>query len=148
MRVVLVGSGGREAALAWRIVKSPQLTALTVTGDNPGWPEGVTVAAASTPEQIVAVARAASADLAVVGPEAPLAAGAADALIAAGIPCFGPQREAARLESSKAFAKEIMQATGVDTAAALVVDRSDPTSVAAARERCARGRVRFRYPRD
>jgi len=141
MRVVLVGKGGREAALAWRIVKSRKLTSLVVTGDNPGWPEGVLVREGSTPDEIVAIATEFGADLVVVGPEAPLAAGAADALIAAGIPCFGPQREAARLESSKAFAKEIMEATGVVTAAALVVDRADPDSVIAARERCARGRV-------
>ncbi len=141
MRVVLVGSGGREAALAWRMTRSEKLSALTVTGDNPGWPEGVMIAPAATPEEIVAVATEARADLVVVGPEAPLAAGAADALIAAGIPCFGPQREAARLESSKAFAKEIMVATGVRTAGALVVDRADPASVLAAQERCSRGQV-------
>ena len=141
MRVVLVGQGGREAALAWRIVRSDKLASLTVTGDNPGWPPGVTVRNASTPSEIVSVAQQVTADLVVVGPEGPLAAGSADALIAAGFPCFGPQREAARLESSKAFAKEIMEATGVQTAEALVVDREDADSVVAARARCARGRV-------
>ena len=141
MRVVLVGFGGREAALAWRMVKSEKLTSLTVTGDNPGWPAEAVVVHASTPDEWISLAREVRADLVVVGPEAPLAAGAADALVAAGFPTFGPTREAARLESSKAFAKEIMLATGVDTAAALVVDRSDPQSVASARARCARGQV-------
>jgi phosphoribosylamine---glycine ligase len=141
MRVVLVGHGGREAALAWRIMQSEQLTSLVVTGENPGWPSGVEVCLAKSPEEIVAVAKRVRADLAVVGPEAPLAAGAADALMANGIACFGPSSEAARLESSKAFAKEIMEATGVQTAAALVVDRDDPVAVAAAHARCEQGMV-------
>ena len=77
MRVLLVGNGGREAALGWRIARSPTLSALAVTGANPGWPDGAVVLPASSPEQIVAAARVHRADLVVVGPEAPLAAGAA-----------------------------------------------------------------------
>jgi phosphoribosylamine--glycine ligase len=122
-------------------MQSKRLTSLVVTGENPGWPAGVEVQVAKQPGEIVAVATRLEADLVVIGPEAPLAAGTADALNAAGIPCFGPSREAARLESSKAFAKEIMASTGVQTAAALVVDRDDPVAVAAAHARCELGRV-------
>jgi phosphoribosylamine--glycine ligase len=135
MRVVLVGNGGREHALAWRIARSPTLTRLIVTAPNPGWPERADLIPATKPAEIVALAK--DADLVVVGPEAPLAAGLADEVCAAGVPCFGPVRAAARLEASKAFAKEVMAAAGVPTAASLAVDRDDPR----ARERCARGDV-------
>lgn len=135
MRVVLVGNGGREHALAWRIAQSPTLTRLVVTGRNPGWPARAELRPASTHAEIVALAR--DADLVVVGPEAPLAAGLADEVTAAGVACFGPVRAAARLESSKAFAKDVMAAARVPTAASIAVDRDDPR----ARERCARGDV-------
>lgn len=141
MRIVLVGQGGREAALAWRIARSPSLTRLYVTGDNPGWPEAAVLKPASGNEAIVALAHEVSADLVVVGPEAPLADGLADALEAAGVPVFGPSREAARLESSKAFAKEIMRAAGVPTAEATIVTRDEPDAYERARARCAEGRV-------
>lgn len=141
MRVVLVGSGGREAALAWRLSRSPSLTQLWVTADNPGWPAGVIQRAAGTVEAQVALAREVGAELVVVGPEGPLAQGLADALASAGIPCFGPTQEAARLESSKAYTKEICAAAGIATAGAVIVDRSDPGSWARAQERCAQGRV-------
>ncbi|MBW1881105.1 MAG: phosphoribosylamine--glycine ligase, partial [Deltaproteobacteria bacterium] len=135
MRILLVGSGGREAALAWRIARSPSLTELVVAGGNPGWPSGVRRIHAETPAEVVAAAGELRSDLVVVGPEDPLAHGLADRLIAASIPCFGPVRAAARLEASKAFAKEVMAAAGVPTAGALVVDGTDPGSVAAAEER-------------
>ncbi|TNE89117.1 MAG: phosphoribosylamine--glycine ligase [Deltaproteobacteria bacterium] len=141
MNVLLVGGGGREHALAWRIAQSPTLSALYVTHVNPGFPASATLAAASTVDETVAVAKANHVDLVVVGPEAPLADGLADALIAAGIPTFGPQAAAARLETSKAFAKEIMDAAGVPTAGFLRVDRDDPADVQAAKARCAEGRV-------
>ena len=141
MRVLLVGHGGRECALAWRIAQSPTLTELIVAGHNPAWPEGVRQVDAEGPEGIAAAASELGVDLVVVGPEAPLAAGAADALHAVGIPCFGPVAGAALLESSKAFAKEVMAAAGVPTAAAVVCERADPTSVQAARARCDRGSV-------
>ncbi|MBW2255518.1 MAG: phosphoribosylamine--glycine ligase [Deltaproteobacteria bacterium] len=141
MRILLVGSGGREAALAWRIARSPSLTELVVAGGNPGWPSGVRRIHAETPAEVVAAAGELRSDLVVVGPEDPLAHGLADRLIAASIPCFGPVRAAARLEASKAFAKEVMAAAGVPTAGALVVDGTDPGSVTAAEERCAQGQV-------
>jgi phosphoribosylamine--glycine ligase len=96
---------------------------------------------AKTPAEVVGAAREMGADLVVVGPEDPLAKGLGDRLAAASIPCFGPVRAAARLESSKSFAKEVMTAAGVPTAGALVVDNTDPASVAAAEERCALGQV-------
>ncbi|MFT4622459.1 MAG: phosphoribosylamine--glycine ligase [Myxococcota bacterium] len=141
MKVVIVGHGGREAAIAWRLSQSPGLEALVVTGHNPGWPEGVEVRAESKVQDQVAVARSVGADLVIVGPEGPLASGLADGLQDVGIPCFGPRRAAARLESSKAFAKDVMAAVGVPTAAAVVLDRNDPASVAAGRARLAKGDV-------
>ncbi len=141
MKVLLVGHGGREAALAWRLARSPQLEVLAVTGENPSWANLARVRPVSGVDALVDEARRLKADLVVVGPEAPLAEGLADALAAAGIPCFGPTRAAARLETSKAFAKEVMAEAGVPTAGALTVDRDDPASVARARERLDRGRV-------
>src|SRR6185295_3120701 len=119
MRVLVLGSGGREHALAWKLAQSPKLTALICAPGNPGtatFAENRPVAP-DHPEAVVAVAREARADLVVVGPEAPLVAGVADALRAAGIAVFGPDAAAARLEGSKAFAKEVMLASGVRTAA-------------------------------
>ena len=141
MRVILVGAGGREAALAWKIVQSPLLEDLWVTGESPGWPEGVKVHPATGTEPIIALAHQVAAELVVVGPEAPLAQGLADRCEAEGFLCFGPVEGAARLEASKAFAKEVMAAVGVATAEAMVVDRHDEASVAAARARCDEGRV-------
>ena len=115
MKVLLVGGGGREHALAWRIAQSPQLTRLWVAGGNYG-----TAALADNlpvaPDDAAAVTAAAQqveADLVVVGPELPLARGLADRLAAVNIPVFGPTQAAARLESSKSFALEVMQQAGV-----------------------------------
>ncbi|HHO49768.1 MAG TPA: phosphoribosylamine--glycine ligase [Deltaproteobacteria bacterium] len=141
MRVVLVGSGGREAALAWRLARSPSLSELWVTGENPGWPPGTSERSAATVAAQAELAREVGADLVVVGPEGPLVEGLADALHRLGIPCFGPTQAAARLESSKAATKEICAAAGVPTAAAVIADRDDRASMARAEARCARGRV-------
>lgn len=141
MRVVLVGGGGREAALAWRIARSESLSELYVTHANPGWPDRAQQRMVGSPSEIVALALEVGAELVIVGPEGPLAAGLGDQLGHVGVPCFGPTRGAARLESSKAFAKEIMAAARVPTAAALVVDCSDPAQVEAAKGRCAQGSV-------
>lgn len=141
MRVVLVGRGGRENALAWRIARSPSLERLTVTGPNPGWPRNVDVRPAEGVPATVALIRELGPDLVVVGPEGPLAEGLADAVTALGVPCFGPSRAAARLETSKSFAKEVMTAVGVPTASAVLVDTGDPGDLERARARCAQGNV-------
>jgi len=119
MRVLLVGSGGREHALAWALAASPLLGKLWIAPGNPGTAEcGENVAiAASDIAGLVAFAREQRMDLVVVGPEAPLTLGLADACAAAGIACFGPSAAAARLEGSKAFMKEVCDAAQVPTAA-------------------------------
>jgi phosphoribosylamine---glycine ligase len=128
VRVLLVGSGAREHALAWALAQSPDVR-LTLLPGNPGMrPLGDTIEGIA-PEDVGAVAAVAAAqrvDLVVIGPEAPLAAGVVDVLARTGIPVFGPTRAAARLESSKAFAKDVMRRAGVPTAAAEVF--TDPAS--------------------
>jgi len=120
MRVLLVGGGGREHAIGWKLAQSPRLDELMSLPANPGLAELGPVVEGVDPEDAAAVAALAAArrvDLVVVGPEAPLAAGVVDALTDAGVPAFGPGRAAARLESSKTFAKEVMRRAGVPTAA-------------------------------
>lgn len=113
MKVLLVGSGGREHALAWRIARSPSLTRLWVAPGNFGTARIATNLPVSFGvDDLVGAASSVSADLVVVGPEAPLAAGLSDELAAVGIPVFGPSRAAARLESSKSFAREVIGAAG------------------------------------
>jgi phosphoribosylamine--glycine ligase len=119
MNILLVGSGGREHALAWKIARSPLLSRLVCAPGNPGMAtlgEIRAVAAVDVAGQ-VALAREVAADLVVVGPEAALAAGLADALAEAGVPCFGPMARAARIESSKAFMKAFARRHGLPTAA-------------------------------
>jgi len=118
VRVLLLGSGGREHALAWKLAQSPRLSELLCGPGNPGTARlGRSVPLkADSPSAVAALARQERVDLVVVGPEAPLVAGVADALAAEGIACFGPVAAAARLEGSKAFAKEIMAEAGVPTA--------------------------------
>ena len=113
MNVLIVGNGGREHALAWRISRSPSLSRLWVAPGNYGTGCVATnLCVATDVGALVAAARQVAADLVVIGPEAPLADGLADALGAAGIPVFGPTRAAARLESSKSFAREVMREAG------------------------------------
>jgi phosphoribosylamine--glycine ligase len=119
MRVLIVGSGGREHALAWALAGSPLLTKLYVAPGNPGTAtlaENVPISALDV-AALVAFAVAEKLDLVVPGPEAPLVAGLADALAVAGIRCCGPTAAAAQLEGSKSFAKEICDAAGIPTAA-------------------------------
>jgi phosphoribosylamine--glycine ligase len=119
MRVLVVGGGGREHALAWRIAASPLLTKLWCAPGNPGiaaHAECVPIGAEDV-SGLVAFAREHRADLVVVGPEAPLTLGLADALRDAGIGCLGPSAAAARLEGSKAFCKDVADAAGAPTAA-------------------------------
>ena len=126
MRVLLVGSGGREHALAWRLSSSPALTELHAAPGNPGIATLATChpIADDDGDGLLGLARSLDAELVVVGPEAPLVAGVADALRHAGIPVFGPSAAAARIEGSKRFAKEVMQAAGVPTAALLDAPRA------------------------
>ena len=106
MHILLIGSGGREHALAWKIAKSPLVKKLTCAPGNPGMADlGQMVTIAE--ETIAQYAADHAVDLVVVGPEAPLADGLADRLATAGIPCFGPTAGGARIESSKAFMKDI-----------------------------------------
>lgn len=120
MKVVLLGSGGREHALAWALSRSASLTRLFILPGNDGMAGCGTLVAdvsLSDHDAIIAFCRREGIDLVVVGPEAPLVAGLADALAGAGIAVFGPSREAAQLEGSKDFTKSICDAAGVPTAA-------------------------------
>ena len=113
MNVLVVGNGAREHALAWRISRSPSLTRLWVAPGNYG--TGCIATNLQTGpdvDSLVSAAREVSADLVVVGPEAPLADGLSDALNDIGIPVFGPTKAAARLESSKSFAREVVRSAG------------------------------------
>ncbi|MFC4111507.1 phosphoribosylamine--glycine ligase [Nonomuraea zeae] len=122
MRVLVIGSGGREHALCRSLKLDPQVSELHCAPGNPGIEEVATVHPVDPvdPEQVAALAARLGVDLVVVGPEAPLVAGVADAVREAGIACFGPSGEAAMIEGSKAFAKEIMKAADVPTARARV----------------------------
>ncbi|MGC4153503.1 MAG: phosphoribosylamine--glycine ligase [Propionicimonas sp.] len=118
--VLVVGNGGREHALAWALSRDPGVGAVHIAPGNPGTAQAGTNHAVDPMDgdAVAALARSLDAGLVVIGPEAPLVAGVADAVRAVGIPVFGPSASAARLEGSKAFAKEIMAAAGVPTAQA------------------------------
>ena len=118
MKVLIVGSGGREHALAWKLAQSPRLTELHAASGNPGIASlgSCHPVRADDGESLLALARQLAIDLVVVGPEVPLVAGVADQIRHGGIAVFGPGREAAMLEGSKSFAKELMLAAGVPTA--------------------------------
>lgn len=126
MKVLLVGSGGREHALAWKLDQAPSLYELHAAPGNPGMSR---LGAACHPvraedgEGLLALARSLEVDLVVIGPEAPLVAGVADQLRHAGIPVFGPSAAAARIEGSKQFAKDVMRTAGVPTAETMAVAR-------------------------
>jgi phosphoribosylamine--glycine ligase len=116
--VLLVGGGGREHALAWKLAQSPRLGRMIAAPGNPGIAAHARCVAVkdTAVDELVALARRERPGLVVVGPEAPLALGLADRLRAAGFAVFGPSRAAARLESSKAFAKDLMARHGIPTA--------------------------------
>jgi phosphoribosylamine--glycine ligase len=120
VRVLLLGSGGREHALARALAADSDVTGLHAAPGNPGIAEIATVHPLDLADVSAAtgLARSLGADLVVVGPEAPLVAGLADALRGAGISCFGPSRRAAMIEGSKSFAKQVMEAAGIPTAQA------------------------------
>ena len=119
MNILLVGSGGREHALAWKIAKSPRVTRLVAAPGNPGMTRLAELrpVGATDVEGLLALAREIAADLVVIGPEVSVAAGLADALQAAAIPCFGPTAQAGQLESSKAFTKAFADRYGLPTGA-------------------------------
>ncbi len=116
----MIGTGGREHALALALARDPQVEQVHVAPGNPGMAAVATLHPIDPldGDAVAALARDVGADLVVIGPEAPLVGGVADTVRAAGISCFGPSREAARLEGSKAFAKDVMAAAGVPTAMA------------------------------
>ncbi len=118
MRVLLVGGGGREHALAWKIAQSPRVTALFTAPGNPGIARHAVCVplTADALDGLVAFARRERIDLTVVGPEAPLVAGLADRLLDAGLAVFGPIAQAAAIEGSKAFAKDLMARNAIPTA--------------------------------
>lgn len=119
MNVLLLGSGGREHALAWKLAASPLLTKLYVAPGNPGIAQEAEPVALNVEDHaaVVAFCKGNAIDLVVVGPEAPLVAGIADALRQAGIRCFGPSGAAAQLEGSKGFTKELCAEFGIPTGA-------------------------------
>jgi phosphoribosylamine--glycine ligase len=132
LSVLVIGSGGREHALALALAGDPAVVRVHSAPGNPGTAQvgGNHPVVADDPAQVAALATELGVDLVVVGPEAPLVAGVADAVRSAGIACFGPSREAARLAGSKAFAKDVMAAAGVPTAAARVCETAEDVATA------------------
>jgi phosphoribosylamine--glycine ligase len=119
MNILLLGSGGREHALAWKLAASPLTDTLYCAPGNAGIAQEATCVALDVADHaaVIAFCREHKIDLVVVGPEAPLCAGIVDDLGAAGIKAFGPSRDAARLEGSKGFTKDLCKANGIPTAA-------------------------------
>ncbi|MEV5821398.1 phosphoribosylamine--glycine ligase [Micromonospora harpali] len=130
MRVLLLGGGGREHALALGLAADPAVEGLIAAPGNPGIAEVAELRSvdAADPAAVAALAVETGVDLVVIGPEAPLVAGVADAVRAKGIAAFGPSAEAARLEGSKAFAKDVMTAAGVPTARAYTCTDQEGTA--------------------
>ncbi len=119
MKVLVVGSGGREHTLVWALARSPSVTAVLAAPGNPGMQRDASchTVAVDDLDGLQDLAVSEGVDLVVVGPELPLTLGLADLIRAAGIPCFGPGADGARLEGSKAWCKDLMQRAGIPTAA-------------------------------
>src|SRR3954464_9295899 len=119
MNILLLGSGGREHALAWKIAASPLVTKLVCAPGNAGIAREAECVALDIADHkaVIAFCKANTIDFVVVGPEAPLVAGIVDDLAAAGIKAFGPSKAAARLEGSKGFTKDLCKANKIPTAA-------------------------------
>jgi phosphoribosylamine--glycine ligase len=137
VKVLVIGSGAREHALVAALSRDPGVDAIIAAPGNPGIALMCETrdVEATDPAAVTALAGDLGADLVVIGPEAPLVAGVADALRAAGFPVFGPDAAAARLEGSKAFAKEVMAAAGVPTAASVAATTVDQAKAALTRIR-------------
>jgi phosphoribosylamine--glycine ligase len=120
VRILVLGSGGREHALVRALARDSEVTALHAAPGNPGIGQIAELhdVTATSPADVCALAHKVAADLVVIGPEAPLVAGVGDAVREAGLACFGPRQSAAMIEGSKSFAKQVMTAAGVPTAAA------------------------------
>ncbi|MBV8237774.1 MAG: phosphoribosylamine--glycine ligase [Sphingomonas sp.] len=127
MNVLLVGSGGREHALAWKLAQSPKLDTLFAAPGNPGIAEHATIAALDVTDHraVIDFCRREKVGLVVIGPEAPLVEGLADNLRTIGVPVFGPGRAAAQLEGSKGFTKDLCARVGIPTAAYVRVTSKD-----------------------
>jgi phosphoribosylamine--glycine ligase len=132
VKVLVIGAGGREHALALSLSRDPGVAEVHAAPGNPGIADVATLHDVDPLDgpAVAALATSLSADLVVVGPEAPLVAGVADAVRDAGIACFGPSRAAAQLEGSKAFAKQVMAAAEVPTAMAHVCETPDEVAAA------------------
>jgi len=137
MNVLLIGSGGREHAIAWKLAQSKDLTKLYIAPGNPGTAQcgqNIPIDSVHT-DELLDFARQNDVGLVVVGPEDPLAAGLVDAFEAAGIKAFGPSADAAQLEADKAFAKQLMRSSSVSTAEGRTFDRfSDARAYIASRD--------------
>src|SRR2546430_5536445 len=127
MRVLLIGSGGREHALAWKLADSPRVTALYALPGNPGIAQVAEIVEGSVMEfdKIEKFVRQQNIELVVIGPEDPLAAGLADRIAAMNVKVFGPSKDAAQLEADKWFAKELMRHQAVPTAEAKIFTDAD-----------------------
>ncbi|HYM80412.1 MAG TPA: phosphoribosylamine--glycine ligase [Candidatus Limnocylindria bacterium] len=134
-RILVVGDGGREHALAWRLARDPEVERVSIAPGNDGMAREFRCLPipASDSAQMIRACRNERIDLAVIGPEAPLAAGLADSLRASGIPTFGPRAAAAQIEASKWFAKEIMAEAEVPTARAERFEALEPALAAMSR---------------
>ena len=132
LTVLVIGTGGREHALVHALAQDPAVAAVHAAPGNPGMAAEATLHTVDpmSGDAVASLAEELGADLVVVGPEAPLVAGVADAVRARGIACFGPTGAAARLEGSKAFAKEVMEAAGVPTARAFVCTTAEEVAAA------------------
>jgi phosphoribosylamine--glycine ligase len=132
MNILLVGSGGREHALAWKILQSPLVTRLVCAPGNPGMAAICETRDLKATEvaRLMDLAREIAADLVVIGPEVAVEAGLGDALEAAGIPCFGPTAAAGRLESSKAFTKAFCERHHLPTSAYRICEDAETAKAA------------------